>query len=77
MDRNLRKTLEALESGARELGKASKQAAEKVLDRLENQKRADDGDPEAIHGELDRKAKDIAEDLKRVDRLMKERREGD
>jgi hypothetical protein len=83
MNENLRRAVEALESGASEARRLSvgsafhvrnrvKRAVEEALDHLE----ADSGDadePESVMDALDRQSREIAEDLRRAERLMKRR----
>jgi hypothetical protein len=83
MNESLRRALDALERGAVEARAASGRSAgqlrerlsrtvEEVLTHLEEDEAAG-GEPEDVIGRLDRQAQDIAEDLRRVDRLMKDR----
>lgn len=87
MNESLRRAVEALQAGASDVSKLSLQSAsevrerlrrtvEEVLDRLEEDERARQGEPEDIISQLDRQSKDIAEDLRRVDELMKRRTQG-
>ena len=80
----LQRALEALESGASEIRHLSRHSAaevrvqlrrtaEEILDHLEAEERARDGSPEDIFSTLDRQSKDIADDLRRAERLMRER----
>ncbi|HEY8687435.1 MAG TPA: hypothetical protein VIO57_17680 [Chloroflexota bacterium] len=83
MNENLRRAVEALESGASEARRLSagsafhvrnrvKRAVEEALDHLE----ADSGhadEPESVMDALDRQSREIAEDLRRAERLMKRR----
>lgn len=80
MNEHLRRALRALEAGAveaRELSSRSsdgvrkrlQQTVDEVLDHLER----DSEEPEDLMTGLDRQAKDIAEDLRRAERLMKQR----
>jgi hypothetical protein len=84
MNENLRKAVEALHAGASDVKGISSRSAshirdslsrtvDNILSHLEAEQRAEEGDPEAVTSELDRKAKDIAEDLRRVERLMRDR----
>lgn len=84
MDENLRRALHALEAGAAEARALSarsvvqtreslKRTVEDVLSWLEADERAGQGEPESILEQLDRQSKDIAEDLRRADRLMREK----
>jgi hypothetical protein len=80
---NLRRAVEALEAGASEARRLSassafhvrdrvKRAVEEALDHLEAD--ADSADePESVFDRLDRQSRDIAEDLRRAERLMKHR----
>ena len=80
MNEHLRRALDSLEIGAREardLATGStydvrmrlRQTVEEVLDHLEK----DSQQPEDIMDGFDRQAKDIADDLRRAERLMKQR----
>ena len=80
MNEHLRRALDALETGAaeaRELSARStsgvrlrlQQTVEEVLDHLER----DSEEPEDMMSGFDRQAKDIADDLRRAERLMKQR----
>lgn len=83
MNENLRRAVEALESGAHEARRLSagsavhvrnrvKRAVEEALDHLEAD--ADGADePESVMDSLDRQSREIAEDLRRVEQLMKRR----
>ena|SRR5579884_3701343 len=84
VNENLRRALAALEHGAAELRDVTgvptaeirstlRRTAEEILDRLES---ADSGEPEDIFGSLDRKSRSIADDLRRAERLMRERQGG-
>jgi hypothetical protein len=83
MNEHLRRALESLERGAVEARAVSYRSAgelrrrlsetvEEVLTHLEEDEAAAE-EPEDVIGRLDRQAQDIADDLRRVDRLMKER----
>ncbi len=80
MNDHLRRALEALQTGASELRSMSaaspaqvrarlQTTAEEVLQHLE----AEADGPEDMMQSLDRRSREIAEDLRRVDRLMNER----
>jgi DNA invertase Pin-like site-specific DNA recombinase len=84
MNEHLRRAINALESGAadvRELSSRStsqarnrlKQTVEEVLEHLEADQEVAEPDPEDVVSRLDRKSREIAEDLRRVERLMKRR----
>jgi hypothetical protein len=88
VNEHLRRAISALEAGAADLSQASTRSAgqirarlrrtvEEVLDHLEEDEQTREPDPEDIVSRLDRQAKDIAEDLRRVDRLMKRHTERD
>jgi hypothetical protein len=80
---NLRRAVDALEAGASEAKRLSasstfhvrdrvKRAVEEALDHLEAD--ADtSSEPESVFDALDRQSKEIAEDLRRAERLMKRR----
>ncbi|HLJ67512.1 MAG TPA: hypothetical protein VKX16_09140 [Chloroflexota bacterium] len=83
MNENLRRALQALERGATEARGAAvrssedlrariEQTVDEVLGHLEDEtrQRHDHGD---MLSDLDRQSKDIAEDLRRAERLMRER----
>lgn len=83
MNDNLRRAVEALEAGASEARRLSahssfhirsrvKQAVEEALDHLEADSAGPD-EPENVFERLDRQSRDIAEDLRRAERLMKHR----
>lgn len=80
MNEHLHRALEALQAGASELRSMSaaspsqirerlRRTTEEVLEHLE----AEADGPEGIVESLDRQSREIAEDLRRVDRLMNER----
>jgi ABC-type transporter Mla subunit MlaD len=84
MNGDLQRALAALYAGAAELRDTSsrstaeiravlRQTAEEILDRLEQQ---ESDAPEDIFSTLDRQSKSIADDLRRAERLMRERSEG-
>jgi hypothetical protein len=84
MNEHLRRALRALELGAADVRDTSlrstsevrsrlRRTAEEILDHLEAEQRADEGNPEDIMSRLDRQSRDIAEDLRRAERLMRER----
>lgn len=78
----LRRAVEALEAGAREarglrgaaIRDQLRRTVEEVLDHLEADERARAGQPEDVVARLNRQSQDIAEDLRRADRLMREGR---
>jgi F0F1-type ATP synthase membrane subunit b/b' len=81
MNDSLRLALDALHAGAAELRETSFQSAdeirtrlrrtaEEILDRLEEDAASE---PEDIFSSLDRQSKSIAEDLRRAERLMRDR----
>ena len=83
MNENLRRAVEALEAGAAEARRLSagpalhirdrvKRAVEEALDHLEAESEAPDH-PESVFDALDRQSKEIADDLRRAERLMKRR----
>ena len=84
MNEHLRRAMEALEGGASDLRSVSlhsawdvrerlRKTAEEILDHLEAEQRAEEGSPEDVFSSLDRQSKNIAEDLRRAERLMRER----
>ncbi len=84
MDENLRRALAELQSGAEDLrmlaGRSPaevrerlRQMAEVILERLEDEQV---DEPEDLFSALDRQSRSIAEDLRRADRLMRERTGG-
>jgi hypothetical protein len=84
MNENLRRALETLHSAAGDLRTVSgqsttdirtrlRQTAEEILTRLEED---ESDEPEDVFSSLDRKSKSIAEDLRRAERLMRERTGG-
>lgn len=84
MNEHLRRALEALEAGATEAREVSlrstegarrrvRRTIEEVLDHLEQ----DVDEPEDVISALDRKAQDIADDLRRAERLMRQRTGGE
>lgn len=83
MNEHLRRALEALEAGAAdvrrrpgaplsELRDRLRSTADQILTHLEAEEE-EVGDPTNIMARLDRQARDIADDLRRVDDLMKRR----
>lgn len=81
---HLRRAVEALESGASEARRLSagstarvrdrvKRAVEEALDHLEADS---ESEPESVFDSLDRQSREIAEDLRRVEQLMKRRTGG-
>lgn len=83
MNEHLRRAVQALEAGAqdvRELSSSStgqvrarlRRAVNEVLDHLEADE-ATSSEPEDIVSKLDRQSREIAEDLRRAERLMKQR----
>ena len=84
MNEHLRRALESLERGAVEARAASsrstddlrrrlRRTVEEVLEHLEDDSDARAAEPEDVITRLDRQAKDIAEDLRRAERLMRQR----
>jgi hypothetical protein len=84
MSEHLRRALEALERGASEARVLSSRSAgelrgrlnrtvEEVLDHLEADTEEREAEPEDVMSRLDRQSKDIAEDLRRAERLMRQR----
>jgi hypothetical protein len=82
VNENLRRAVDALQAGASDLADVSARSAwnvrerlaqtvNEVLDHLEAEEA--DPEPEDIMSSLDRQSRDIAEDLRRADRLMKQR----
>jgi len=80
---NLRRAVEALEAGANEARRLSagsafhvrdrvRRAVEEALDHLEADSEGS-SEPESVFDALDRQSKEIAEDLRRAERLMKRR----
>ena len=80
----LRRAVDALASGAADVRDASfrsptqvrrrlRQTVEEVLDHLEAEEEHVGEEPENIMTKLERQSQDIAEDLRRADRLMKRR----
>ncbi len=81
MNENLRRAVEALEAGAQDARRISSQSfgdvrgrlrrtIEEALDHLERDQ-VENPSPEDIVGNLDRQAQSIADDLRRVEQLMK------
>lgn len=81
MNEHVRRAIEALEAGASDARQLSlrstslvrdrvRQAIEEALDHLEADERRE---PEDVIEALDRQSRKIAEDLRRVDELMKRR----
>jgi hypothetical protein len=84
MNEHLRRAVEALEAGAADVRSLSSRSAgqvrsrlrttvEEVLEHLESEERAGIDQSDDIMSRLDRQSRDIAEDLRRVERLMKRR----
>lgn len=82
MNDHLRRAMRALENGVTEAHQASaegashvrrrlRQTVEEVLEHLERDE--EEAEPEDTIGRLDRQSKEIAEDLRRVERLMRRR----
>jgi hypothetical protein len=80
---NLRRAIEALEAGANEARRLSagsafhvrdrvRRAVEEALDHLEADAEGSN-EPESVFDALDRQSKEIAEDLRRAERLIKRR----
>ncbi|GAC1400770.1 MAG: hypothetical protein NVSMB52_14420 [Chloroflexota bacterium] len=83
MNEHLRRAIDALEAGTTDVRALSRSASgelrsriratvEEVLTHLE----AEENEPEDVVGRLDRQSKAIAEDLRRAERLMRQRSEG-
>lgn len=81
MNDDLARALDALRAGAADLRDTSvqstaeirarlRQTAEEILNRLEDE---ESDEPEDIFTSLDRQSKSIAEDLRRAERLMRDR----
>lgn len=84
MNEHLRRAMRALETGTTEVRELSTRSAgqvrqrlhqtvEEVLQHLEAEEDSGQIDPEDVVGRLERQSQDIAEDLRRVERLMKRR----
>jgi hypothetical protein len=84
MNEHLRRAMQALETGASEVRALASEpvgtvrarierTVEEVLVHLEADEEAADPSEEDIFGTLDRRSRDIAEDLRRAERLMKRR----
>jgi hypothetical protein len=81
VNENLRRAVEALESGAAEVRALSVHSVASARARLrralddaeEHLAREEEPDPEDVIGRLDRQSREIAEELRRVERLMRER----
>jgi hypothetical protein len=82
VNEHLRRAVDALEAGASDVREASLRSAhqvrnrlrrtvEEVLEHLEREEQVRGPDPEEVVSRLERQSQDIAEDLRRVDRLMK------
>jgi len=83
MNEHLRRAVQALEFGARDVRELSSTSTaqvrarlrgvvEEVLDHLEADEEAS-SEPEDVVSRLERQSQDIAEDLRRAERLMKQR----
>jgi hypothetical protein len=84
MNEHLRRALEALEAGAAEARERSLHSAthvrsslrrttEEVLRHLEADARTPDAEADDLMSRLGQQSRDIAEDLRRVERLMRQR----
>lgn len=84
MNEHLRKALHSLELGAADIRAVSmrstteirshlRRTAEEILDHLEAEERSDQVNHDEVMSRLDRQSRDIAEDLRRAERLMRER----
>jgi hypothetical protein len=84
MNDHLRRAMRALEAGTVEVRELSgrsasqvrrrlRQTVEEVLEHLEAEEESGEVDPTDIVGRLERQSQEIAEDLRRVERLMKSR----
>jgi hypothetical protein len=81
VNENVRRAVEALETGASEARRLSALSGGRVRDRVQraidealNHLEAADAEPESIFDSLDRQSREIAEDLRRAERLMRGRR---
>jgi len=80
MNEHLKRAIEALEVGATEARDLSMRSADAVRDRLRNavdealtHLERDSEQPDDVMSHLDRQSKSIADDLRRAERLMKQR----
>ncbi len=84
MNEHLRRAVEALEAGTADVRDLSirstsqvrnrlRRTVEEVLDHLEAEAQQEGPDPNDVVDRLDRKSRAIAEDLRRVEQLMKRR----
>jgi phosphoenolpyruvate synthase/pyruvate phosphate dikinase len=78
MNESLRRAVEALETGASEVRKlysASqvRQRLQQTVDEVLSHLEEDEREPEDVFSRLDRQSREIAEDLRRAERLMRER----
>lgn len=80
MNEHLRRAVEALEEGAAEVRVLSARSLDaararlrRTLDEAEEHFQAAEAEPEDVVGRLDRQSREIAEELRRVERLMKQR----
>lgn len=85
MDKELQDALDILEARLKATA-ATKQAGQlaqrlqsmlsRVVERLDENARADEGDPDALTARLQRQSESIAEDLRRIDTMTRERESG-
>jgi polysaccharide deacetylase 2 family uncharacterized protein YibQ len=82
VNEHLRRAMEALENGVTEVRAASADGAGQVRSRLHQtveevlvhlERDQEEPEPEDTVGRLDRQSREIAEELRRVERLMRER----
>jgi uncharacterized protein YPO0396 len=80
VNEHLRRAVKALETGANEVRGVSSRSVSEVRQRLRNtveevlqHLEAEKEEEPTTMSDLDRQSRDIAEDLRRVDRLMKQR----
>lgn len=88
MNDNLRRAVEALENGAAEVRALSAHSLAEARTRLQRsieeahgflqaERAQQSEEPEDVMSRLDRQSRDIAEELRRVERLMRQRSAGD
>ena len=86
MDKELQDALDVLETrikatvppkhAAGQLAERLQSMLERVVDRLDENSRADEGEPDALTARLRRQSESIAEDLRRIDTMTRERESG-
>jgi len=85
VDKELQDALDILEARlkataapkqAGQLAQRLQSMLERVVDRLDENARADEGDPDALTARLQRQSESIAEDLRRIDTMTRERQSG-